>query len=41
MDICRRQTPPDFTVGAGHTSACWLADPQVVEEQLQGAASYQ
>lgn len=41
MEICRRQTPPDFTVGAGHTSACWLADPQVVEEQLQGAASSQ
>ncbi len=31
----------DVTVGAGHTTACWPADPEVVEEQMQGAASSQ
>jgi oligopeptide/dipeptide ABC transporter ATP-binding protein len=28
MDICKRQAPPAFTVGAGHVAGCWLhGDP--------------
>jgi peptide/nickel transport system ATP-binding protein len=27
MEICSRQTPPSFEVGAGHEAACWLHAP--------------
>ena len=26
MAICAERTPPAFTAGAGHVSACWLLD---------------
>jgi peptide/nickel transport system ATP-binding protein len=28
MDVCTRQQPPFFTVGDGHTAACWLHEGQ-------------
>jgi peptide/nickel transport system ATP-binding protein len=34
MDICRAQDPPDFKVGEGHVSHCWLHanEPEAVVE---------
>jgi peptide/nickel transport system ATP-binding protein len=34
MDICRAQDPPDFKVGEGHLSHCWLHanEPEAVVE---------
>ncbi|MHB2028411.1 MAG: ABC transporter ATP-binding protein [Acidimicrobiales bacterium] len=34
MDICRTTDPPDFNVGDGHTSHCWLhaSEPEAVVE---------
>lgn len=34
MDICRTDDPPDFKVGEGHTSRCWLhaSEPEAVVE---------
>ena len=34
MDICRTTDPPDFLVGDGHTSHCWLhaGEPEAVVE---------
>jgi peptide/nickel transport system ATP-binding protein len=34
MDICRANDPPDFRVGEGHTSHCWLhaSEPEAVVE---------
>ena len=28
MDICRRETPPQFEVEKGHTAMCWLHDEE-------------
>ena len=34
MDVCRREDPPDFIVGEGHTSHCWLhaGEPEAAVE---------
>jgi peptide/nickel transport system ATP-binding protein len=34
MDVCRTTDPPDFKVGEGHTSHCWLhaSEPEAVVE---------
>jgi peptide/nickel transport system ATP-binding protein len=34
MDVCRKSDPPDFQVGEGHTSHCWLhaSEPEAVVE---------
>jgi peptide/nickel transport system ATP-binding protein len=34
MDVCRTTDPPDFQVGEGHTSHCWLhaSEPEAVIE---------
>jgi peptide/nickel transport system ATP-binding protein len=34
MDVCRTSDPPDFKVGEGHTSRCWLhaSEPEAVTE---------
>jgi peptide/nickel transport system ATP-binding protein len=34
MDVCRTSDPPDFKVGEGHTSRCWLYanEPEAVVE---------
>jgi oligopeptide/dipeptide ABC transporter ATP-binding protein len=29
MDVCRREMPPFFEGGAGHTARCWLLAPEV------------
>jgi hypothetical protein len=38
MEICSRQTPPSFEVGAGHEAACWLHAP-ASDGRMQAAAS--
>ena len=34
MDVCRQSDPPDFKVGEGHSSRCWLyaSEPEAVVE---------
>jgi peptide/nickel transport system ATP-binding protein len=41
MPICADKVPPAFPAGAGHTSACWLLDGELMAARPAGAATPQ
>jgi peptide/nickel transport system ATP-binding protein len=36
MPVCSVRRPPEVTVGAGHTAACWLHNPDRLPENPPG-----